>query len=576
MRKLLLSCLLGAAAFAASAQQVVFNVITPSAIAGPIPFTNNGDGSSWGLADLNDPADAILDTLVVVNDSTPGLNPQGIPIANEGCNPIQNNIAGKIAVIYRNTCGFGLKALNAQNAGAVGVVIINREPALVNMNGGTEGASVTIPVTFISSVEGAAIRAQLDAGVTVTAFIGNKVGYFQNDVGFGSADILVPPSFGALSPLSVDSNEYRVPLGVFTFNYGVAAQTGLVATAEVTHNGNVVYTASSAPYSLNSGDTNAVSFPDFALASYPNGLYEVTYSIALANDDFPFDNSVTTKMWMNDNHYSLVELDTATGLPVEASGIRPATPGAQFQAGMHFMDPNASRMNLTGINFAASTEAGDSLTGKLFEIYVYEWNNTFANLDDPNLATDSISLLYYGTYIFNSDDQDVYQNVPISPALALEDNQRYVFAVSTFDAVFIAHSDNINYNLNNAQGYNQPNIMLFIDTWSIGGWSSPTYPAVVADFVLDNISAEELNKAELASYPNPTTGKVNLLWNNQNGLDRIVVLDLNGREIMSVENFTMNGDKIQIDLSNLTAGTYFLRATAEDGATLTSRVVLNK
>ena len=70
----------------------------------------------------------------------------------EGCNPLINgvDVTGKIAVIYRNTCEFGTKALNAQNAGAVGVIIINRDPEVIEMGGGADGGSVTIPVVMLS------------------------------------------------------------------------------------------------------------------------------------------------------------------------------------------------------------------------------------------------------------------------------------------------------------------------------------------------------------------------------------------------------------------------------------------
>ena len=61
---------------------------------------------------------------MMVDDGLPETNAQGNPISAEGCNPLINNLTGKIAVIYRNTCEFGAKALNAQNAGAIGVIII--------------------------------------------------------------------------------------------------------------------------------------------------------------------------------------------------------------------------------------------------------------------------------------------------------------------------------------------------------------------------------------------------------------------------------------------------------------------
>ena len=74
-------CLLSVLTFG----QVSFSVTAPASIAGGYNFTSNGDGTNWGLANLLDPMDAVMDTLKLVEDGTPGLNAQGIPFSNEGC-----------------------------------------------------------------------------------------------------------------------------------------------------------------------------------------------------------------------------------------------------------------------------------------------------------------------------------------------------------------------------------------------------------------------------------------------------------------------------------------------------------
>src|SRR3954468_17712387 len=47
--------------------------------------------------------------------------------STSGCDPsdFDSSFAGKIALIQRGTCNFGVKVLNAEHAGAVGVVIFN-------------------------------------------------------------------------------------------------------------------------------------------------------------------------------------------------------------------------------------------------------------------------------------------------------------------------------------------------------------------------------------------------------------------------------------------------------------------
>jgi hypothetical protein len=71
-------------------------------------FVSNND---WGTPDMTDPINSIQAELVLVEDGTPGLNAQGNPISQEGCNTLTNpnDVNGNIAVIYRGNCGFGSK-----------------------------------------------------------------------------------------------------------------------------------------------------------------------------------------------------------------------------------------------------------------------------------------------------------------------------------------------------------------------------------------------------------------------------------------------------------------------------------
>ena len=78
-----------------------------------------------------------------------------------GCNAWPaDTFAGKAAVIVRGTCEFGLKALNAEKAGAVFVVIYNSAAggdALLNMGAGVVGGQVTIPAIAVGRTKGLAI-----------------------------------------------------------------------------------------------------------------------------------------------------------------------------------------------------------------------------------------------------------------------------------------------------------------------------------------------------------------------------------------------------------------------------------
>jgi Zn-dependent M28 family amino/carboxypeptidase len=73
--------------------------------------------------------------------------------------------AGGIALMQRGTCGFAVKALNAQAAGAAGVVIWNNQPGLVGMIGDATG--LRIPAVFATIAAGTDLASTPGATVTV-------------------------------------------------------------------------------------------------------------------------------------------------------------------------------------------------------------------------------------------------------------------------------------------------------------------------------------------------------------------------------------------------------------------------
>jgi len=91
---------------------------------------------------------------------------------NDGCvAPLSSSLAGKIALIRRGTCGFYNKAINAQRAGAIGVVLYNNaagglSPTVAPVPAGLE--PVTIPVAAITAADGASIFSGLAAHHTLT------------------------------------------------------------------------------------------------------------------------------------------------------------------------------------------------------------------------------------------------------------------------------------------------------------------------------------------------------------------------------------------------------------------------
>jgi hypothetical protein len=66
----------------------------------------------------------------------------------------------QIALVSRGTCGFAVKVKNAQNAGAIGVIVADNAPGPAVGMGGAD-ATITIPAVRVTQADGNAIAASL-------------------------------------------------------------------------------------------------------------------------------------------------------------------------------------------------------------------------------------------------------------------------------------------------------------------------------------------------------------------------------------------------------------------------------
>ncbi len=88
--------------------------------------------------------------VTVVND--------GVGTGTDGCEPITNNVNGKLALIDRGGCSFTQKVANAQAAGAKGAIIVNNQPKGLPPMGGSD-PNITIPSVGVSQDDGEAFKA---------------------------------------------------------------------------------------------------------------------------------------------------------------------------------------------------------------------------------------------------------------------------------------------------------------------------------------------------------------------------------------------------------------------------------
>jgi hypothetical protein len=101
-------------------------------------------------------ANGVTGQAVVVNDGT--------GTTSDACETIPGSLAGNIAVIDRGTCTFTTKVKNAQNAGAIGAILVNNTTGPLAPGG--SDATITIPSVGITQADGASLKAQIGGGPT--------------------------------------------------------------------------------------------------------------------------------------------------------------------------------------------------------------------------------------------------------------------------------------------------------------------------------------------------------------------------------------------------------------------------
>lgn len=569
--------------------QVVFYVEGPPSLLGNYDFSYATAASGWGVPDLTNPANAVRDTLVMVGDGTVQDSLTCGPVVNP------SSVAGKIAVVYRGDCEFAAKAVNAQNAGAIAVVVINHSSGTITMGAGAQGVNVTIPVVMISNADGAILRSEILAG-NVEVFIGSKSGFYANDLGFYSSHVLRPRSGANPVLISQDASEYDVPLGGWVYNFGQNNQTGITFSADITYQGTSLYSNTSAPpFNLNAGDSMYVTFPTFSQTSYNVGTYTLKYTINSATaDDFDFDNSYTTYFNISDSIFTLSRLDTIANRPLNVTSVRSNAgdpPNGAFTSCIVFRDPNASRLRALGMSFSGSTRIEHTLDGKFVDLVLYSWEDAFVDLNDANFGFNNLNLVTFASYDYTADLQDQVIYVPFdNNGVILQDNQRYLACLEMFDEeLFIGYDTQSDYRFFR-QSETQPQPLFPILspnttnsaqlTWYFNGFGLNSVPAlglhvIPASYPIGIEEHEGLTK--ITPYPNPTDEFVNIPFHSdQAGAIDLTIYDIAGKLIRSEKLSIVNNQLLTVNTSSLAAGKYIFHVKFADEKETSFSVMINR
>lgn len=606
-----------------SFSQVIVNITSVpcnTGLEGLYPFEYAGESggySDWGCPNMQIPSNSVAGSLEFVNDSTSGMvtgvgSPPlvGVPKGYLGCDTLGNptqDLAGKIAVIYRGTCEFGYKALNAQQRGAIGVIIINHTGDPITMGGGTYGVRVTIPVVMISRDAGDDLRIAIECMPnSVTGFIGSKVGVFANDMGSSMGDILMPNELAL--PLSL-ANYYNrmIDLGFWIYNFGSNSQTGINASVTVQRGTTLLYNQTSVPLNFASPDssnplnivldTQFIDLGIFSPATWNLGVYTVTYTIDNANDEDLSDNTFTFNFNITSlGVYAKSRVD-AYNQPIHNTSLSLNETTIQYddwETCIVFKDAFNFNFIFQGMTFSA-TPVNGLMTNEIIEIRAYHWNDIFNNITDT-LTFNSLVQVSNGFYQF-AGTPDSLDNIyaPFDTPIALDNNKRYLFCVyNASNELKIGFDYGINYK-STVNHYQQPIAPLKIlpngnaPIWDWKGFGFDKTPSIslIIDDHIDSFPCnfppfpcvgieEEVNENATIPYPNPTTNFLTIpIRSGVLGNVKIEVFDLAGKLVLS-ENKTISNEPLKLNVASIKNGAYLFNLTLANGTKEVFKISVNR
>lgn len=603
---------------AASSEAQLINLVepsllvnSPSAVAGVKSFTKSNDGSggtsNWGRA-----IDSFWYNVQLVKPTGDSLGCVAPPVGS---------MTGKFAMIYRGSCQFSEKAYNAQQAGAIGIIIVNNVPGgAVGMAAGNNAASVTIPVLMISQADGNAINGQMYNGQDVYVSLTNWGFGFTHDLGFVNNSLSLfhasaIPKYELAA--ATNNNAYKGYTGSFIANFGsstesnvkvksVTSFTPTSGSSSILHQDSILISGTFAPSDslLEAFATNSYDLPNITSTGVLNFNYTLTSSTA---DDQPLNNSASTSVVVTDTIYSKGRINEITGEPITTVGYRfngafTNTWGPLFyvREGGH----KAISSQFTVSNGTSGTSE-TSLNGSVVNIYAFKWMD---NNSDGFIQVGELVLQGAASKQFTTTDSNYniftanYQNIDnANEPLYLTSNSWYWFAAEVSNDLYLACDGEINYfNRSYAASKMSPALA---DYWApqfqgssidLSG-ADPTSDIIHFPFrgvtanIIDSVSysgakglvpainvrtstskasvipSVPASDVKVTMFPNPASNLLNVTVDNKSN-GKVTARVLNGLgQLLFKGDFSNPKSGFTINTSNFSAGPHFLIIQGEDG-----------
>ncbi|WP_262706695.1 T9SS-dependent M36 family metallopeptidase [Mangrovimonas spongiae] len=419
--------------------------------------------------------------LVLVND--------GSTAPTEACSALVNwgQVSGKIAVIKRGNCSFVEKIQFAQNAGAVGVIMVNHNnpdndpnyTEYVNMAGESTPA-FTIPSIFINNANGEPIIAALQNGDVINATIVNT-SIYERDGSFDNGIVAHEYGHGISNRLTGGANNSGCLTNDEQMGEGWSDWFALMVT-------------------MTSDD---VAEDLRGIATYADG--QTASGIGIRPVQY------TTNMSVNNYTYGATNDDTVIG-----------TIGGE---------PVGWNEIVHNVGFVWGTVLWD-LTWAYIDKYGFDsdlYNGTGGNNKVMQIVIDGLKLQPCSPGFVQGRDAILAADM----ALTGGEDQCLIWEVFA----------NRGLGVNASQGF--PTIMTDqVEDFTMPDENDPSLANCTT------LSVGEFNQSNFKIYPNPTDNNINIKVNKSFGNVKVTLFDINGRKVLSQSGelnniMTLNVNNVQ-------------------------------
>ncbi|MBR9922670.1 MAG: T9SS type A sorting domain-containing protein [Bacteroidetes bacterium] len=378
-------------------------------------------------------------------------------------------------------------------------------------------------------------------------------------------------------------------------NVGALDQSGVSLNVTITDpNADVVYTED-----LDYGDIEVDSLAENVLFDGDGftpdmmGTYNGTYTVSQTEtDDNPDNNVQTFNFTMTDTLWAKHTNYVDATRPADANWEDPAE-GWSWAYGNEYYCVDGGDLYIRTITFAVEESDGGSGNAVFLKVYTWEDDNA-DGLVNPDERGDAIGLATYTTT--GSEDRTTPITLPITSILGepikLEDDTRYLAVIEYITDV---PGDELLFGVSSENDYSAQifrseelgmaryasvlgiNGDLEVEDYSTVGFGGDLVPAVAISIgtiesATENILSEE-NVINL--FPNPAQDFLTIDLDLVENHDRVnlYVMDVTGKLVQSLELENIRSQQIEMNLNNITSGTYFLQVVTENGVRTESFMV---